>query len=255
MPSIIVRALIIGSKESGSAALTRKVHGEKCVNEYPTLDSPETSCSVSTILWPRQSRDSKDMAVETILHLIVTEVPLETTTNAKDVSNQHKKLSLLLGAGVYDMAVLVYNSSSERSFDLVKKFEDSVLNDKMPRIFVETTAESTTSGQLPQAVDHCKVMDLEPPCVVTTGESLTDPTLIDIFVCCAKRQRRNGSAFRSTPHGECKRRNAEKKRKLLWLGGLVTAGITVVIGLAICRKKKDGNEKSWFKSLFAFVSY
>ncbi|KAL7522977.1 hypothetical protein ACHAWX_007755 [Stephanocyclus meneghinianus] len=255
MPSIILRALVIGSKESGSASFTRKVHGEKCVNEYSTLDSPETSCSVSKILWPRQSRDNEDMAVETILHLIVTEVPLETTMTAQDISDQHKKLSLLLGTGVYDMVVLVYNSSSEKSFELVKQFEDSVLNDKMPRIFVETRAESTTAGQLPQAIDHCKAMDLEPPCVVTIGKSQTDIALIDVLVSCAKRQRRNGSAFRSTPHGECKRRNAEKKRKLLWLGGLVTAGITVVIGLAICRKKKDGNEKSWFKSLFDFVSY
>ncbi|KAL3799822.1 LOW QUALITY PROTEIN: hypothetical protein HJC23_010472, partial [Cyclotella cryptica] len=255
IPSIIVRALIIGSRESGSAALTRKLHGEKCLNEFSTLDSLETSCSVSKILWPPQNSDTEDIAVETILHLIVTEVPLDTNTSATDISNQHKRLSLLLGEGVYDMAVLVYNLSSERSFDLVKQFEDLVLNDNMPRIFVGTTTDSTKSVQLPQAIDHCKVMDLEPPCIVTIGKSQTDPGLINVLVCCAKHRRRNGSVFRSTPHGEYKRRKAANKRKLLWFGGIVTAGITVVIGLTICRKKKGGTEKSWLKSLFAFVSY
>jgi hypothetical protein len=51
------------------------------------------------------------------------------------------------------------------------------------------------------------------------------------------------------------RRNTSKRRKLLWLGGLVTAGITVVIGLTIGRKKNAGNDKAWFKSLLDLMSF
>jgi hypothetical protein len=230
MPSVIVRALIVGSKVSGSAALIQKFHGKTNLLDTSS-DYPETSCAVLKILLPEHGNSSKDETkVETAVHLILTRMPLD-----KDINNtsQQTKLVCLLEKGVYDLALLVYDSSD--SFDSVKHFEATMLNDKMPRIFV-----STSPDQIPEAIDHCQVTKMDPPRFVAVDKSQTDSDLVEFLVNFAKRPRRNTS----------------KRRKLIWLGGLVTAGITVVIGFTIGRKKKaDGSEKSWLKCLLDLVSY
>jgi Ras family protein T1 len=230
MPSVIVRALIVGSKVSGSAALIQKFHGKTNLLDTSS-DYPETSCAVLKILLPEHGNSSKDETkVETAVHLILTRMPLD-----KDINNtsQQTKLVCLLEKGVYDLALLVYDSSD--SFDSVKHFEATMLNDKMPRIFV-----STSPDHIPEAIDHCQVTKMDPPRFVAVDKSQTDSDLVEFLVNFAKRPRRNTS----------------KRRKLIWLGGLVTAGITVVIGFTIGRKKKaDGSEKSWFKCLLDLMSY
>ena len=232
IPTIIVQALVVGGKDSGLAALTSKLHGEKVdCSMLPCLDQPVTNSSVSKILRPAKNGEGKP--VETNVHLILTEVHLDS--NVKEVKNRHEKLIHLLKEGVYDMAILAYNSSQkdETSFDDIKRFETTMLNEKVPRIFVGAS-ETTGISQLSQTIDHCIVMDLEPPQFVPLDKSPIDSAIIHALVCCAQRQ----SGFRCLP-GERARKIAEKKRKLLlWFGVTVTAGITAVLGLSISRKKR-----------------
>ncbi|KAL3783394.1 hypothetical protein ACHAWO_012865 [Cyclotella atomus] len=229
IPSLFVRALVIGGKSSGSDSLIRKLHGES--NAIDTmLDHPETSCSVSKLLLPKHSSKNDAANVETAVHLIITHVLLNESPNS--VTDEQEKLVTLLQEGVYDMAVLVYNSPE--TFNTVKSFDKAVMNYKMPKIFV-----STAPIQESAAIDYCEDNRLEVPCVTDVDQSQLDPTFIEYLIRYVQKPRRNTS----------------KRRKLLWLGGLVTAGITVVIGLTIGRKKNAGNDKGWFKCLLDLVSF
>jgi hypothetical protein len=204
-PSIIVRALIIGMKNSGSDVLIKHLHGETDMahNSMSLLDYPETSCSVS-------ARN------EEILHLILTHIPLVDSSNDK-----YTKLTRLLEEGVYDMALLVYNSS--QSFNVVKQFDADMLNENTPRIFT-----STDPDHLSIAIDYCEDMKLDQPHAVHIDSPETVSMFIEYLVSYAKRPRRNRS----------------KKRKLIWFGGLVSASIAVVIGFTIGRKRKVGSKNS-----------
>lgn len=227
MPTLFVRALIIGNEESGCANLIRKLHGGSHVFDV-ALRQPETTCSVSKILLPNRNRKDDEAGVKTVVHYIFTHITLGESTDVDSTD----KLTYLLEQGVYDMAVLVYNSSE--SFESVKQFEADRLNEKMPRIFV-----STASNQLSQAINHCRVTKLESPRVVDVEKPQIDPEFTEYLV-----------DFTQRPH-----RDRSKRRKLVWLGCLVTAGITVVLGLTIGRKRKTGYEKSWLKSFLDLVAY
>lgn len=225
--TLFVRALIIGNEESDCVNLIRKLHGGSYAFDA-TLHHPETTCSVSKILLPNTNKRGEETGVKTVVHYIFTHIPLG---ESNDKANTNK-LTALLEEGVYDMALLVYNSSE--SFKSVKQFEADILNEKMPRIFV-----STASNQLPQAINHCRDTKLDEPRVIDMGKPQIDPEFTEYLIDFAQRPQQDRS----------------KRRKLVWLGCLVTAGITVVLGLTIGRKKKSGNDKGWFKCLLDLVAY
>ena len=124
----------------------------------------------------------------------------------------------------------------------------------MPRLFVGTTSGVDTPNKTPiqEAYKHCELMDLEPPLVVSLrDDAQIDSSAIGHLVDCAQDKRQVIVSFRSTPHGERKRRAAARRRKALWIGGLVTAGIAVLGLTSLTGKKRIGHsERGWLSSFF-----
>lgn len=142
------------------------------------------------------------------------------------------------GERVYDMAILVFDAADEQSWRYAKEIESKLLTDDMPRIFVGTEAKSELTS--PQRIhqDHCRSMDLEDPIIVSLDDPKLDskPLLRHLVRCTQDR------TFRSTPHGERKRRFAALKRRALLFSSVVSVGIVTVYFL---KEAKKIERSSW----------
>mmetsp|Transcript_33057 Transcript_33057/g.69568 ORF Transcript_33057/g.69568 Transcript_33057/m.69568 type:complete len:839 (+) Transcript_33057:42-2558(+) len=233
MPSTFIRAIVLGSKDSGKRGLVQKLHRRHCSHgDMHEMEYPATSCSVSKTIQP-------DCA-ETIVHLILTEVPALDMSSDTEKRNLKNKVDILLGQETsgkrpYDMVLLVFDATNIQSLEFAKELERNVLTEEIPRVFVGTTNKAVGCRPCASNVahEHCKCMDLEPPLIVSLGEETLDPSVLEHLVSCAQDGHQYAVSFRSTPHSERKRRDT-KRRKVLWIGGLVT----VVLGLTLTRKKK-----------------
>jgi len=203
-----------------------------CENDRESVH-PATSCSVSTT-----KRKGKEITV----HLILTEFPALSIADIAKKSNLKLQLGCLLGmnkgARPYDIAVLAFDAANPQSFEDAKGLESALLTDEMPRVFIGTSSEAAGTGvseAMRQASKHCACMELEPPFIVSLAEDgKSVPSAIEHVISCV-----HDDDSRSIPHSERKQR-AAKRRKALWIGGLVTAGITVVLGLTVTGKRKGG---------------
>ncbi|KAL3811580.1 hypothetical protein ACHAXA_006865 [Cyclostephanos tholiformis] len=245
-PTLVVRAVVLGSKNSRKRGLVHKLHQwrsprrDKMESEYPA-----TSCSVSKIIRSSSRRETTRQGDETTVHLILTEVPAVDLSSDTERMNLRARMDAILGRGKsgkrpYDMAVLTFDATRMQSLEFAKELERYVLNDTMPRVFVGTTTEEIgmESNASNEALRHCKCMDLETPIFVPLdSETSLDSIFLEHLVNCALNQRQFDVLFRSTPYGN-KKRVVAKRRKILWIGGLVTAGITVVLGFTFGGKKK-----------------
>lgn len=130
-------------------------------------------------------------------------------------------------AKVYDVVILPFDDSE--SFDVATQVEHGVLTDEVPRIFTSIGESHET------AEEHCIRMDLEPPLIISTSSEGADELAILHLIKCVRNER-EPVPLRLTPHGERKKR---AKRKVIFLGGLVTAGI-VVLGLSALNRRGSG---------------
>ena len=182
-----------------------------------------------------------------LVQVILTEVPALDMTNKTDKLRQ--QMGVLLrqtkGKRPYNLAVLAFDATSKQSLNDAIQIEREILTDDMPRVFVGTTTDTatkTTETELeeprvkPQpireAYEHCECMELEPPFIVSLGEETKiDSSLLEHLVNCTRNERHVIVPFRSTPHGERKKR-AARRRKAIWIGGIVS----IVLGLTFKRK-------------------
>ena len=182
--------------------LLQKLHGAKFVR-----DGEERSFGTSCSSHKFEGRTT---------FLVVT--CLDTITKPEEVTVLSK---------VYDVVVLPFDDAE--SFDIAKKVEYGVLTDDIPRIFVSLGESHET------AEEHCKRMDLEPPLIISTSSGKVDEFAILHLAKCLRSEHEPVS-LRLTPHGERKRR---ARRKMVFLGGLVTAGI-VVLGFSALNRRGSG---------------
>jgi Ras family protein T1 len=236
-PITIVRAIVLGSKDSGKRGFIHKLHrwhspsGNKSESECTT-----TSSSVSTLV-------VKDE--QTTVHLILTEVPAIDLSNDSERMNLRSHLVTLLsrtksGERPYDLVILAFDATSIQSLDYAIDLERYVLTDYMPRVFIGTTIDESAKASHPfrEAVRHCIYMELGPPILISFDvDTKLYSSVLERFVSCILDVRQVGVSFRSIPHSEKKRR-AAKRCKILWIGGIVTAGITFVLGFTIGGNKK-----------------
>lgn len=264
-PHTVVRAVVLGSKSSGKRGLVHKLHrwqsprGDKLESEYPA-----TSCSVSKIIRSSSRCTTTQKGEEMTVHVILTEVPAVDMSSDTERMNLRARLDTLLGRErsgkrPYDMAVLAFDATSMQSLEFAKELERFVLTDTMPRVFVATATDeagnesgSSSSGSKPirEALRHCEFMDLEPPIFVSLdAESKLDASALEHLVSCVLGERQVAVSFRSTPHGE-KKRGVAKRRKILWIGGLVTAGIIVVLGFTKKKMASSNTERGGWLKMF-----
>jgi len=125
------------------------------------------------------------------------------------------------------------------------------------------------------ANEHCEKLDLEPPLLMTSslndalysenyggkeGNNITTArhNVLEHFARCTF-DINDEDRLRSTPHAEQKRREAAKRKKMLWLGGIFSVSVAVAIGVSVFwgggggGKKGSGGRKdrfTWLRSFF-----
>jgi hypothetical protein len=194
---------------------------------------------------------------ETVVHLIVTEVPSSyyLASSASEKKLLRKKFSALLekqnaiGDRVYDVAMLVFDTGDEQSWGYAKDIESNLLTGNMPRIFVGTreNQHDSSSPSVCEYQNHCKSMDLEEPIGVSLDETMVDSPLLHHLVRCTQ-----DASFRSIPHGERKKRLAAIKRKCLWFGSVVSVSLVVVFVFKETKKVERGSWRHFFHRLLPF---
>ena len=144
----------------------------------------------------------------------------------------------------------------------------------MPRVYVATKADDNDNAvgdASPVAIArrHCANLDLEPPLLTSATTSNLGgrdaasfqrrENVMEHLAQCAMAD--TGLRLKSTPHAELKRQEAERRKRMIWLGGFVCASVAVALGVgALLSSRKDGSSKdsgtssagrSWFKGLLA----
>eukprot|EP00985_Skeletonema_marinoi_P035369 scaffold46367_cov248-Skeletonema_marinoi.AAC.1 len=110
--TIFIRALVLGSNDQTKRSIINNLHGIHHDYAVSTSSQPETSCSVVKVMLPKNMNKSMQNETETVVHLIVTEVPSSyyLASSASEKKLLRKKFSALLekqnaiGDRVYDVA-------------------------------------------------------------------------------------------------------------------------------------------------------
>jgi Ras family protein T1 len=279
LPSREIRVLVLGNPTSGRTDLVNALCGLDGVDSSAYLrvkdpaskTYPETSSAHIKMRRKKASAKASkgDDGEEFVLHLVFTEfLQMDPAKN----SDHQRELSEYLGDAndrQCDLVMLVFDSTDDASLTYVRDIEASLLGEDLPRVYVGTQTETEDSNNdddsvqpatvMDNAIIHCREIDLEPP-LLTAGESMLPAAgqpgvrernkVLDHLARCARMNEQGVQPLRSKPHEEQKRREAARRRKLIWFGGLVSvsvvvaAGVGLLLGTAVKGERKD--RLGWF---------
>lgn len=277
LPSKQVRILVLGSHASGKTALLNALCRTYDGSSFKPTDTsstnrPETSSAFIKIKSKVGITKGDGADSEIVIHLVFTDVP---ETAAASQEEYYRDLSELFGSTtspkdrVCDLAMLVFDCTKNSSFLYAKELESNLLTKETPRVFVATKSdlqripEAEDGDALPSTVldaaqVHCRESELEPP-LLTSAKELgllgeTRQNALDHLSRCALSDN-EVDRLRSRPYEEQQRREAARKRKMMWLGGIVSVGVVVAVGVGMLwgspsKKEKSGLNwiRSWFNS-------
>lgn len=239
IPSQEIRVLVLGSQGSGKSKLLNRLcanNGETSPAETASTSKPETTHTYIKMKKQPAVKVAKGVedGEEFVAHLVFTEVPEALSAEA---TKQMAELKHVVGSATSknrfcDLVVFAFDSAKEESLTYAKDMEAELLSDDVPRIFVATKGDTTDDAVLDAAKDHCKELDLEPPIVTCVSESVQRADLLEQFSNCVL-EGNAADQVRSKPHAEKKRKEAAKRRKMIWLGGLVSVSVAVAVGVGV----------------------
>ena len=274
-----IRVLVLGSHGSGKTALLNALCGDMDgTNVKPTETSsttrPETCSTFVKLRRKTSSTGGKgdEEGEEFVAHLVFTDVP---ETAAASQEEHYRELSELFGSTtspkdrVCDLAMLVFDCSKGSSFSYVKELESTLLTKETPRVFVGAKADLRRdpepedgdvqpSSVLDAAEIHCREQDLEPPLLTSAEDSSLGPDGIERqkalghLARCALMES-GVDRLKSRPHEERQRREAARRRKIMWLGSIVTVGVVVAVGVGLLwggsgkKDQKSGGLSCWLR--------
>jgi GTPase SAR1 family protein/Ca2+-binding EF-hand superfamily protein len=224
---------------------------------------------------------------ELVVHIVFTDIP-ETAVARQE--EHYRQLKELFGSANFpptkekfcDLAILVFDCTDASSLAFVKDMEAKLLTNSTPRVFVGTKSDlvvqvndgdvaNRSATVLGDAILHCRESDLEPPLVTSVIESgfsvsaggggLDCTKVLDHLARCAIDDESGINPVKSKPHeAEAKRREAARRRKMMWLGGIVSVGVVVAVGVgllwstgaaaAAAVKKDQKGSFCWLRSFF-----
>lgn len=252
-----IRVLVLGSPSSGRTDLVNALCGLESVessaylkaNDQSTTTYPETTSAHVKVR--RNVSISKHTKIENgdelVLHLIFTEfLRMDPEGNA----THKRELSHFLGDEGNrncDLVMLVFDTADDSSLSYVKRIEDSMLADDLPRTYagIQAVAEDSKDDDdsvqprtvMDTATIHCRELDIEPPLRTSSEALLQSPSerrhTLDHLARCARLNEPGLDELKSKPHEEQKRRDAARRRKILWFGGLVSVGVVVAAGVGL----------------------
>jgi GTPase SAR1 family protein/Ca2+-binding EF-hand superfamily protein len=239
LPSKEFRVLVLGSQGSGKTALLNRLcanNGETSPTATASTTKPETTHTCIKMKKPPAVKGAKgtEDGEEFAVHLVFTEVP---EAQGADASKQIAELKHIVGSAASknrfcDLVVFAFDSSKEQSLAYAKDMEAELLSDEVSRIFVATKGDEANDIVLDSAKEHCKELDLEPPIVTCARESVQRADILEQFSNCVIEDSAVDQV-RSKPHAEKKRKEAAKRRKMIWLGGLVSVSVAVAVGVGV----------------------
>jgi Ras family protein T1 len=281
LPSQEVRVLVLGSRGCGKTALLRalcEVNETQATFESSPTDtnptkSPETSSAYVKLKREAALRGIKSDydAEEFVVHLVFTEVP---PAEPGKTAEQRQQLASFIGptttskSRAYDLVMFTFDCSDDESLSYAMSLENSLLTDEVSRVYVATKTDSKekAGSLLVKAADHCSSLDLEGPFLTSATEELLGAETesasterheaLSHLARCALQE--NGMCLlKARPHAERKRKEAAKRRKMIWLGGLavgvsvvVAVGVGVLWGSGSVNKGERRDRLGWFRQLF-----
>ena len=204
----------------------------------PTLRRPETS-TAHNIVRRRAKENVEEGGI--VVHYIFTEVPCDADRN---------QLATLLKQSRPCLALFCLDSES--SLIDAMDIETELLDDDVACVFVIVSKGDNTGGEdidfVARATAHCHDLELEAPVKINTFEAtLRDRDSILIHLArCGLDVKTGFGRLNSRPYSEQKKRDAMRRRKLIWLGGLISVGVAVVVGVGLlwgavrCRSRLIG---------------
>lgn len=280
-----VRVLVLGRSSCGKTSLLNALCGtfDATIESSPkAIDTkytsrPETSATFIKMKrkLPTAATGEKTLYEEFVVHLVFTDVPESAAAKQSEHINQLSELfgtSLASRDRLCDLAMLVFDSTDIASFEYVKDIEASLLSPETPRVFVASKGDllaSTDSGNsatgstvLELAIAHCLRFDLEPPLVTSAANGELGAggkkrnQAVAHLALCALRDETGLDNTKSVPHEEQRRKDASRRRNLMWLGGIVSAGVVIAVGVGLLlntsakKGPKGSSAFGWLRNFF-----
>lgn len=202
-----LRILVFGDTKSKVTMLQR------LCGVYFDANRPETSHTYCSL--------TKANGDELMVHLIFTSIP--------------SNVSVTPGLVDFDLAMLVFDEEPSSWLYLQKL---PVVTNETRRVYV------TSSGnELQEAQEYCREIDVELPLQADTLD--TEDILKHIARCGLPGHELQTKKLRSLPFEEQRRKDAARRRTMLWFGGIVGVGVVVVVGVRFFIKQKDRAGSLW----------
>jgi len=257
-PSKEIRLFVFGTRDCGKNSLMRLLCGtttstgkqDEGEEENPT---PETWCT--HIVFPKVDEDD-----ELVIHYIITQVP--------EASSRDQELASLIMDTKKNrpLVVFLFDCREESSLHYVMRVEKEMLDDGIPRVFVannnnnntkegeeakmddrETTAAKETT--LLTAQEHCHDLDIETPFIMKTNSKESDRMgLLKHFAGCMEEKdgmvenQKKYDYVKSMPHAEQKKREAARRRKMIWFGSIVSVSVAVAVGVGVLWSRRSSTK-------------
>mmetsp|Transcript_7729 Transcript_7729/g.11232 ORF Transcript_7729/g.11232 Transcript_7729/m.11232 type:complete len:780 (-) Transcript_7729:360-2699(-) len=241
---------VVGSQGCGKTSLLQLL-----LQNDPHDTVPTTSAETSTThyKYKLKSTDKDEKGEEMVVHFIFTEVPRDLLTKENVdplISSLHQKV------------LVVFCFDTEKALLDAIKVEEELLHDDIARVFLLTKHEKDedeiSQSLYKVAQEHCCDLDLELPFFTNTFKDNTateqqrELILKHLAQCGLQEPLIDDPALKkSKPHAEQKRREAAKRRKMIWLGGLVAVavvGVGVLWTSVVVNKERKGRWGGWLNN-------
>ena len=286
IPSREVLVTVLGKRNCGKTALLNAICGSFDAShdsngravDTSTTYRPETSSTYIKLkrsyLTNSCSNVNDREGEELVVHLVFTDVPESAALR----QGEHiRQLNELFGPAkatsndrFCDLAMLVFDSTDASSLAIALDMEAKLLRKDTPRLFVATKRDLSVERETNTTVNgdetvydkasfHCREADLELPISTSALDNLGPirDKILDHIARCALKNESGIEPLKSRPHEAEKRRDAARRRNILWLGGIVSVGVAVAVGVGLLlasgvavAKKDQKSSFSWLRTLF-----
>jgi len=241
LPSEEIKVVVLSKAACGKTAFLHLLCGKNVHDTYPTR-RPETCTTHRVMKQPKNSLDKKPEEADIVVHYILTEVPeginhdkLKEVIASPHGNNKTRKL-------------VVFLFDDQTSLQYAIDLEQELLHDEIPRVFL-----SNRGNDIQEATKHCQQLDLEPPLIVNVLEAdqtkNRDTILTHLAKCVVDEN------VKAKPHALKKKREAARRRKMMWLGGLFSMSVAVAVGVGVLWSGKHNNtEGGESKSRFRWLT-
>ena len=247
VPSAELVVYVLGSQGCGKSSLLHLL-GDWLLDPKETEPTMRPETSTAHKIVRRRPKDNKEEKEDIVVHYIFTEVPCDA---------DRKQLANLLKHNRPSLAVFCFDS--EKSLLDAMEIETELLDDDVARVFVVVAKGDKTGSAdievVARATAHCHDLDLEAPITINTFDAtpFDRDAILTHLARCGLDVKTGLESLKSRPHAEQKKREAMRRRKMIWLGGLVSVSVAVAVGVGLLwgsgKARKATNRFGWLAEL------